>query len=46
MNLALFSVLQAILSGSRDPALADDPALNYECAVEVKLLLERLSESG
>jgi hypothetical protein len=40
----LVSALQSILSGSRDPALADDPALNYQEAVEVKLLLERLSE--
>ncbi|MCP4113217.1 MAG: tetratricopeptide repeat protein, partial [Desulfobacteraceae bacterium] len=41
----LVSALQAILSGSRDPALASDPALHYELAVEVKLLLERLGKS-
>jgi hypothetical protein len=33
---------QAILAGSRDLAMADDPALNYRDAVEVRLLLERL----
>jgi len=38
----LVSALQAILSGSRDPALASDPALDYDDAVEVRLLLERL----
>ncbi|MCP4108550.1 MAG: tetratricopeptide repeat protein [Desulfobacteraceae bacterium] len=41
----LVSALQAILSGSRDPALASDPALDYQNAVEVKLLLERLGKS-
>lgn len=39
---ALISKLQAILHGSRDPALADDPALEYDDAAEVLLLLERL----
>ena len=34
--------LLAILGGARDPALADDPALYYEDAVELQLLLERL----
>jgi hypothetical protein len=31
-----------ILNGSRDPALADDPALHYGDAAEVLFLLERL----
>ena len=35
-------ILQAILGGSRDPALADDPALDYDDAAEVRLLLEKL----
>jgi tetratricopeptide (TPR) repeat protein len=39
---ALVSALQAILRGSRDPALAEDPALTYDFAAEVQLLLEAL----
>ncbi|NGZ07662.1 MAG: tetratricopeptide repeat protein, partial [Magnetococcales bacterium] len=39
---ALIPVLCAILEGSRDPALADAPGLDYDDAVEVALLLERL----
>ena len=39
---ALVSALQAILGGSRDPALAENPALDYDDAVEVQLLLEVL----
>lgn len=35
--------LLAILDGSRDPALAEDPDLDYDDAVELKLLLERLA---
>ncbi len=34
--------LHAILDGSRDPALAEDPALDYDDAAELALLLERL----
>ncbi len=34
--------LRAILAGNRDPALADDPALDYDDAAEILLLLERL----
>lgn len=34
--------LQAILSGDRNHALADDPNLYYQDAVELKLLLEEL----
>jgi len=39
---ALVAALQAILRGSRDPALAEDPALSYDFAAEVQLLLEAL----
>ena len=39
---ALLPKLQAILSGSRDLALADDPALFYQDAVELRLLRESL----
>lgn len=39
---ALVSALQAILRGSRDPALVEDPALTYDFAAEVQLLLEAL----
>ena len=31
-----------ILNGSRDPALADDPALYYRDAAEVLFFIERL----
>ena len=34
--------LQAILAGSRDPALVIDPDLHYQYAVELQLLLEQL----
>jgi len=34
--------LDAILSGSRDPALSDDPDLDYDDAAELRLLLEHL----
>ncbi len=34
--------LLAILDGSRDPALATDPALDYDDAAELTLLLEQL----
>ena len=39
---ALASTLQAILRGSRDPALAENPALHCTDAAEVQLLLETL----
>jgi tetratricopeptide (TPR) repeat protein len=39
---ALISKLQAILHGDRNPALADDPDLDYSNAVELQLLLEAL----
>lgn len=34
----------AVLNGSRDPALADDPALAYHDAAELLFLMERLEE--
>ncbi len=39
----LITKLQAILTGSRDPALATDPNLHYQYAVELQLLLEGLA---
>jgi hypothetical protein len=39
---AMIQTLQAILKGNRDPALADDPNLDYDDAVELQLLLARL----
>lgn len=39
---ALLPHLLAILGGAREAARADDPALNYQDAVELQLLLERL----
>jgi tetratricopeptide (TPR) repeat protein len=41
---ALRTALRAILAGSRDLALADDLALHYGDAVEIRLLLERLEK--
>ena len=38
----LLAKLHAILNGDRNPALADDPDLNYADAAEVRLLLERV----
>jgi tetratricopeptide (TPR) repeat protein len=38
----LISKLQATLHGDRNPGLADDPNLDYDDAVELQLLLERL----
>ncbi|MFQ4136886.1 tetratricopeptide repeat protein [Nodosilinea sp. PGN35] len=38
----LIQAMVAILNGSCDPALADDPALNYDDAAEVLFLIERL----
>lgn len=42
----LVTKLQAILNGSRDPALAEDPDLDYKDSVEIKLLLEALENSA
>ncbi len=41
---ALIQQLQAVLAGDRDPALADDPELDYGNAVELQLLLEGLGQ--
>ena len=41
----LIAKLQAILAGSRDPALAADPDLHYQYAGDIQLLLEDLAES-
>lgn len=42
---ALLPKLQAILRGARDPSLAADPALYYDDAAELELLLARLNGS-
>lgn len=42
----LIQAMVAILNGSHDPALGDNPALNYADAAEVLFLLERLSPHG
>ncbi len=39
---ALFPKLQAVLRGSCDRSLAADPALDYDDAAELTLLLETL----
>jgi hypothetical protein len=39
----LITALQAVLRGSRDPALAADPDLDYRDAAELLLLLESLA---
>jgi tetratricopeptide (TPR) repeat protein len=38
----LMQAMLAIFNGSRDPALADDPALDYADAAEILFLLERV----
>jgi tetratricopeptide (TPR) repeat protein len=38
----LMQALVTILNGSRDPTLADDPALDYDDAAEILFLIERL----
>ena len=43
-NVVLLA-LQAILRGSRDAALAEDPALDYDDAAELMLLLEGLGKN-
>ena len=40
----LITKLKAILSGSRDPALAADPELHYQYAAEIQLLLDDLTQ--
>ncbi|HEX9439206.1 MAG TPA: hypothetical protein VF909_05975, partial [Roseiflexaceae bacterium] len=39
---ALIPKLQTVLHGARDPALAEDPELDYDDAAELLLLLERV----
>lgn len=43
VRLPFLRALQAIVSGSRDPALANDPNLRYTEYAEIVLLLERLA---
>ena len=43
-RVPMILTLQAILAGNRDPALADETALDYDGAVEILLLLERLRD--
>lgn len=40
----LITKLQAILAGSRDPALAADPNLHYQYAADIQLLLDDLAK--
>jgi len=40
--IAMIPPLEAILAGSRDPALAEDPSLDYDDAAELLLLIESL----
>ncbi|WP_204138029.1 tetratricopeptide repeat protein [Halomicronema sp. CCY15110] len=42
----LIQAIVSILNGSRDPALADDLALNYADAAEVLWLMHRLASQG
>ena len=42
----LIPALKRILAGSRDPALADDPKLDYDDAAELKLLLKQIRRLG
>jgi hypothetical protein len=42
----LMQVIIAILNGSCDSALADDPVLDYDDAAEILFLIERLGQSG
>jgi RNA polymerase sigma factor (sigma-70 family) len=44
--LALTRALECVLAGDRDPALAEDPELDYRDAVEVVLLLEELAKDA
>ena len=42
----LATKLKAILEGDRDPALALDPDLHYQYAVEIQLLLDKLESNS
>jgi tetratricopeptide (TPR) repeat protein len=41
--LPFIGALQAVVAGSRDPALADQPELDYTMAAEILLLIETLA---
>jgi tetratricopeptide (TPR) repeat protein len=41
--LPFIGALQAVVAGSRDPALADQPELHYTMAAEILLLIESLA---
>jgi tetratricopeptide (TPR) repeat protein len=41
--LPFIGALQAVVAGSRDPALADQPGLDYTMAAEILLLIESLA---
>ncbi len=41
--LPFIGALQAVFAGSRDPALADQPELDYTMAAEILLLIETLA---
>jgi tetratricopeptide (TPR) repeat protein len=41
--LPFIGALQAVVAGSRDPALADQPELDYTMAAEILLLIESLA---
>jgi tetratricopeptide (TPR) repeat protein len=42
--LPFIGALQAVVAGSRDPALADQPELDFTMAAEILLLIESLAE--
>jgi len=42
-QLPFIGALQAVVAGSRDPALADQPELDYTMAAEILLLIETLA---
>ena len=42
-QLTFIGALQAVVAGSRDPALADQPELDYTMAAEILLLIETLA---
>lgn len=44
--LPLVLVAAQCRNGSRDPALADDPALDYADAADMLCLIERLGQEG
>jgi tetratricopeptide (TPR) repeat protein len=44
--LTFVRVLQAIVAGSRDRTLADDPDMNYSMAAEILFLIETLEKAG